>query len=51
MANGAIPVLKVSGVVALMIFLYVVVLFGSLHLLALSHPDWKWSKAWILLGF
>jgi hypothetical protein len=49
--NGAIPVLKISGTVALIIFLYVVVLFGTLHLVALSKPDSKWSKAWVLLGF
>lgn len=49
--NGAIPVLKVSGTVALIIFLYVVVLFGTLHLVALSYPDSKLAKAWVLLGF
>ncbi len=51
MADGAIPVMKISGTVALIIFLYVVVIFGTLHLLALSKPDSKWAKAWILLGF
>lgn len=49
--NGAIPVLKVSGTVAIMITLYVVVIFGTLHLLALSFPDSKLAKSWILLGF
>jgi len=49
--NGAIPVLKISGTVALVIFLYTVVLFGTLHLVSLAHPESKWSKAWILLGF
>lgn len=49
--NGAIPVLKVSGTVALILFLYVVVLFGTLHLVALSYPDSKLAKAWVLLGF
>lgn len=49
--NGSIPVLKVSGTVALMVFLYVVVLFGAAHLAALSRPDSRLSKAWILLGF
>lgn len=49
--NGAIPVLKISGTVALIIVLYSVVIFGTLHLLALSYPQSKWAKAWILLGF
>lgn len=49
--NGAIPVLKISGTVALVIFLYVTVLFGTLHLLALAYPQSKWAKAWVLLGF
>jgi hypothetical protein len=49
--NGAIPVLKISGTVALIIFLYVTVLFGTLHLVALSFPDSKLAKAWVLLGF
>lgn len=49
--NGAIPVLKISGTVALIIFLYVTVLFGTLHLLALTYPDSKIAKAWVLLGF
>lgn len=49
--NGAIPVLKISGTVALIIFLYVTILFGTLHLLTLSYPQSKWAKAWVLLGF
>lgn len=48
--NG-IPVLKISGTVALIIFLYVVILFGTLHLVAISFPDSKLSKAWVALGF
>lgn len=49
--NGAIPVLKISGTVALIIFLYTVVMFGTLHLVAISNPDSKFAKAWIALGF
>lgn len=49
--NGAIPVLKISGTVAIIIFLYVVVIFGTLHLLALSKPESKLAQSWILLGF
>jgi hypothetical protein len=48
---GAVPVLKVSGTVALIVFLYVVVLFGSLHLWATAKPESKLAQAWILLGF
>lgn len=48
---GTIPVLKISGTVALIIFLYVTILFGTLHLVALSYPDAKWAKSWIALGF
>lgn len=48
---GAIPVLKISGTVALIVFLYTVILFGTLHLVAISKPDSKFSKAWVLLGF
>jgi len=49
--NGAIPVLKVSGTVALIVFLYVTILFGTLHLVALSYPKSKLAQSWILLGF
>ena len=49
--NGAIPVLKISGTVALIIFLYVTILFGTLHLLALTYPQSRAAKAWVLLGF
>lgn len=49
--NGAIPVLKVSGTVALIVFLYVLIMFGTLHLVAISKPNSKWSHAWIALGF
>lgn len=51
MADGAIPVIKVSGTVAIMVTLYVIVVFGSLHLLAISKPQSKWAQAWIALGF
>ncbi len=49
--NGAIPVLKISGTVAIIIFLYVTVLFGAAHLACLAYPDSKLAKAWVLLGF
>lgn len=49
--GGGIPVLKVSGTVAIMVFLYVVVIFGTLHLVAMSRPKSKFAQAWTLLGF
>lgn len=49
--NGAINVFKINGVTALFVFFCVVATFGTAHLVALSHPDAKLSKAWIVLGF
>ena len=46
-----IPAFKIGGLQAAVLFLYVVAIFGSLHLLAISHPEWRWSKAWLGLGF
>ena len=46
-----IPVMRVSGAFAFIVFLYVVVVFGSLHLLAISKPDWTISKVILGLGF
>ena len=43
--------LKVSGIQGVIIFLFVVATFGSLHMLAASKPDTKLSKMWIALGF
>lgn len=45
------PVLNVNGTNALMVFLMMVVAFGSLHLLAAANPDARLSKAWVSLGF
>lgn len=47
-----LPHFHVSGIHALVTFLYIVAVFGALHLLASSYPDSKVSKAWIGgLGF
>lgn len=51
MANNIIPVIKVSGIVALIIFAYVIAMFGTAHLVAISNPDHPLAKAWIALGF
>lgn len=46
-----IPVMRVSGAFAFLVFLYVFVAFGALHLLAISKPDWTLSKVVLGLGF
>lgn len=43
--------LKVSGMQGVIVFLFVVATFGSLHLLAASKPDAKISRIWTGLGF
>lgn len=42
---------KVSGANAIIVTLYVIAIFGTLHLLAISKPDSKLSRAWLGLGF
>jgi len=49
--NVPIPVLKISFTQTLVIFLTVTVVFGSLHLLAISKPENRFFKAWLALGF
>ena len=51
MANVPVPVFRLSGANALVVFLYVFVIFGSLHLLAISRPNNKIAKALLALGF
>lgn len=51
MANIPVPVFKVGGSQAIVTFLYVVVMFGSAHLLATSLPNNKYAQAWLSLGF
>lgn len=50
MANVPVPVFRISGASGLVTFLYVFVMFGTLHLMASSKPDWKLSKALLALG-
>lgn len=42
---------KVGGADALKVTLYVVAIFGTLHLVAISHPNSRWGRAWLALGF
>lgn len=43
--------MKVNGIQGLVVFLFVLATFGSLHLLAASMPDSKFAKIWFGLGF
>lgn len=51
MANIPVPVFRINGSNAIITFLYVAVIFGALHLLAVSKPNNKIAQAWIALGF
>lgn len=52
MADSVIPSIgKVGGADALKVALYVFVIFGTLHLVAISHPNSRWSRAFLALGF
>lgn len=46
-----IPVLKINGINAIVTFLFVVALFGSLHILAAAYPTNRGAQSWIALGF
>ena len=43
--------MKLNGMQGVIIFLFVVATFGSLHLLAASLPESKYAKIWFDLGF
>lgn len=45
------PNLRIGGMSGVVLFLYVVAIFGALHLLAQSAPDNVISKSWRALGF
>ncbi len=46
-----IPAFRIGGTQAIVIFLYVFVMFGALHLFAISFPNNPASKAFLALGF
>jgi len=46
-----IPHFHISGIHATVVFLFVVAVFGSAHLLAASNPDNRLASAWLGLGF
>ncbi len=43
--------MKLNGLQGVVIFLFVVATFGSMHLLAASLPESKFAKIWFGLGF
>ncbi len=43
--------MKVNGIQGVVVFLFVVATFGTLHLLAASMPESKFAKIWFGLGF
>lgn len=50
-ANVPVPVFRVNGTNALVTALYIFVVFGALHLLAISYPGNIIAQAWLALGF
>lgn len=46
-----VPVFRISGAGGIVVFLYVLVTFGALHLFAISHPEKRASKVILALGF
>lgn len=51
MASVPLPHFHVSGLHALVVFLFVVATFGAAHLLAASYPNNIVSQGWLALGF
>ena len=45
------PHFHLSGIHGMVVFLYVVAIFGALHLFASSHPGSPYAQAWLALGF
>lgn len=47
-----IPVFRIGGTSILFVFLAVLVLYGTLHLLATAYPDSAFTRVWVgALGF
>lgn len=45
------PHFHLSGMQGVILFLYVVAVFGALHLAASSAPENRYARAWLALGF
>ena len=45
------PTFNIGGMSGIVLVLYMIEIFGALHLLALSFPDATVSKSWRALGF
>lgn len=47
-----VPVFRIGGTSVLFIFLSVLIIFGTLHLVAAAYPDSRFTKVWVgALGF
>lgn len=51
MADIRVPVFRINGTNAFVVFLYIVAVFGALHLLAISAPNNRLAQAWLGLNF
>lgn len=45
------PHVHLSGMTGLLLVLFIIAAFGSMHLLAASAPDNKFARGWLALGF
>jgi hypothetical protein len=45
------PHFHISGIHGVIVFLFVVAVFGAAHLAAASNPDNRLAQGWISLGF
>lgn len=45
------PSLRIGGTSGIVLLLYMIAIFGALHLLALSAPNSRLAKSWLGLGF
>lgn len=47
-----VPAMRIGATQALIVFLIVVVMFGTLHIYASANPGSKFTKLWVgVLGF
>lgn len=51
MKGNTVPHFHLSGANAVVLFLYIVAVFGGLHMVAASFPESQFSRAWLKLGF
>lgn len=51
MAKVPVPVFRISGAGGIVVALYVLAIFGTLHLVAISRPESRFAKTLLALGF